>query len=256
MRKTLLCHFFNEQRLLPYWLDHHTKIFDQILLINYHSTDHSAEYFLRAQNNFLSGRSKCKVDMVVSRNADFGAINVDLEVQDYEDRIEGWKMTLNVTEFLYGDFTKLDDYQVQHIVPSFMLVDKDYVTPYRYEETKPTDFGIPYWVWDERAGRSLHNYRVNYPKPGRHYFVTPETYSKDFLIFHHGWYPMDDLTLNRKLQIQTRIPEYDVNNRLGWHHITTREKLIDKWKTEYLPKVGNHKEYLDKFRVDTLNSIC
>lgn len=43
MKKTVLCHFYNEEWLLPWWLNHHKQFFDHGIMINYQSTDRSAE---------------------------------------------------------------------------------------------------------------------------------------------------------------------------------------------------------------------
>ena len=43
MNKTVLTHFYNEEYLLPWWLDHHKKYFDHGILIDYASTDKSVE---------------------------------------------------------------------------------------------------------------------------------------------------------------------------------------------------------------------
>jgi hypothetical protein len=247
MEKTLLCHFFNEEFLLYDWLEHHTKIFDKIIMIDYQSTDQSTDLI----EYWYKHSPKADIKYVESSNKDFGAMNVDLEVERYEHTLDGWRMCLNVTEFLHGDFSVLTEQPSQHVVPSFMVVDDQFRD---YPETLNLDNannGIPHWVWNERAGRSFHNFNNTYPKPGRHYFVDPSQYSKDFVIFHYGWYPMCDATLNRKLQIQTRIPETDKNNRLGWHHITDRESLLNKWKNDYLTKIKNHSEYLDYWRKRT-----
>ena len=238
--RTVLCHFYNESYLLPKWLEHHKKIFDMGIMIDYDSTDHSVGLIREICPNWV---------VLPSNNRDFGAMNVDIEIQNHESVIDGWKMCLNVTEFLHGDFTKCTEQPLQYVIPSFMVVDD------QFRDTSPKNFdldiandGIPHWVWNERAGRSFHNFNVDYPKPGRHYFPPIEEYSQDFLIFHYGWYPMCEQTLNRKLQIQNRIPEYDRTNRLGWHHITTRDALLNKWQTEYLPKIGNYKAHLNYYR--------
>ncbi len=242
-KRTLLAHYYNEEYLLYPWLMHHHKLFDKIIMLDYQSTDKSNDII-----DFFYIHGDADIVHVKSQNNDFGAMNVDLEIEKWEHSLEGWKMCLNVTEFLHGDFDKCTEQPSQYMVPSFMVVDD------QFRETPTTlnldnaNKGIPYWVWNERAGRSFHNFNVDYPKPGRHYFVDPTQYTKDFCIFHYGWYPMCDATLSRKLQVQTRIPETDRTNRLGWHHITTRDALLSKWETEYLPKIADHKVYLDNFR--------
>ena len=42
-KKTLITHIFNEEYLLPFWLHHHKDMFDEIVIIDYNSTDNSIE---------------------------------------------------------------------------------------------------------------------------------------------------------------------------------------------------------------------
>ena len=91
MRKTLISHFYNEEYLLPWWLMHHTKIFDHGILINRGSTDRSVEI--------------CKLfaphwEVRDSRFLEFDPTNTDIEVMEIEREVSGWKMVLNTTEFL------------------------------------------------------------------------------------------------------------------------------------------------------------
>ncbi len=245
MKKTVLCHIYNEEWLLPRWLNHHSKMFDQLIMIDYESNDNS----IKIIDDFRKVHRDKTIIIVGSDNKDFGAMNVDLEIERWERSIEGWKMCLNITEFLHGDFSKCIETPSQHVIPSFMVVDNIhyYVSPTNLDFDK-ANTGIPHWVWNERAGRSFHNFNIDYPKPGRHYFVDPSQYSKDFMIFHYGWYPMCPATLSRKIQIQTQIPETDKNNRLGWHHITTKEALLKKWTQEYITKAEDHTDYLNSWR--------
>ena len=99
--KTVLSHFYNEEYLLPWWLNHHKKYFDHGIMIDYHSTDTSVEII----------KSICPTwDIITTRNDCFDARKVDEEVMYYESQISGWKMTLNSTEFLYGNFNILNEF--------------------------------------------------------------------------------------------------------------------------------------------------
>ena len=44
---TIIGTFYNEEYLLPYWLKHHTRLFDHGILINWGSTDNSVEIIKR-----------------------------------------------------------------------------------------------------------------------------------------------------------------------------------------------------------------
>jgi hypothetical protein len=89
---TLITHVYNESYFIPFWLEHHKKIFDHLIVIDYHSTDTTVDL--------------CKslwpgCDVRTSRNAMFDAVKVDQEVMDIESTVEGIKIVLNVTEFLF-----------------------------------------------------------------------------------------------------------------------------------------------------------
>ena len=99
--KTVICHFYNESYLLPFWLKHHKKIFDNGIMINYQSTDDSVKII-----NEICPDWK----IIDTKNDFFGAEAIDREVESIESSIDGWKICLNITEFILGDFSKLDTY--------------------------------------------------------------------------------------------------------------------------------------------------
>ncbi len=226
--KTVLCHFYNEEFLLPWWLKHHRKIFDHGIMLDYHSTDRSAAII----------KELCPTwEVVTSRNDSFGADAVDKEVVDHEARLpeNTLRICLNTTEFLYGDFTSLN--QSQYIVPSIMMISKT-MGEYFSHETPLTELvktGVHWEQHNERVGRSMHTNPIIYPCTGRHYWVGPEVFTKQFMLFHYGWAPMCEDLLKRKLQIQTQIPETDIQQRLGYHHIIEHDALVQKWQAEYVP---------------------
>jgi len=88
---TVICHFRNEEVYLPYWLRLHTRLFDHGILIDYASTDRSRDIIHELASTW---------EIRPSRNAKFHSVSIDHEVMDIEREITGWKMCLNVTEFL------------------------------------------------------------------------------------------------------------------------------------------------------------
>ena len=183
MTKTLLCHFYNEEYMLPWFLNHHTQIFDHGVMIDYHSTDRSVEII----------KEICPTwDIVTSRNPNFQADNIDTEVMDIERDIEGWKICLNVTEQMIGDYSILDARPQQLLLPSVFMVDCDRelaVTQDRplYEQKfNGFSFKDSPQAFLERRSRSIHNIPVYYPPqstpecmaPGRHW----NTYNTDQLV--------------------------------------------------------------------------
>ena len=228
MKKTILCHIYNEEYMLPWFLNHHKQIFDHGIIIDYHSTDRSVEII----------REICPTwDIVTSRNPDFQADNIDYEVMDIERNIEGWRICLNVTEQLIGDYSILNDNPGQYLIPTVFFVDCDReraVTQDLPLYKQKTDGFL--WHGDnfrDRRARSIHNVPVQYPVPGRHY----EQYTTDKLVtFYYGWCPFDQGGIDRKLQIQTQIPLLDRQRNWGFHHITNKETLTYRLENEFIPK--------------------
>ena len=99
---TLIAHIYNEEYLLPFWLEHHKKIFDAIIIIDYNSTDRSVEICKDICPN-------CKI--IPSKNKVFDAELADAEIMDIERKIEGIKMSLNITEFMLCEKSIKDLFQ-------------------------------------------------------------------------------------------------------------------------------------------------
>lgn len=234
--KSVICHFYNEEYLLPWWLNHHKKYFDYGLMINYKSTDRSVEIIKEICPDW---------QIVDSVNSEFSAAEVDDEVMYYEEQIPGWKIALNTTEFLIGKYSLLtEDQTPQNIfIPSFYFIDENDHTlvdsnrPLYDQLTNGIDFMDNPMI---RKLRCLHNSNnLRYPI-GRH-FLNYEDTSKDFIIFNYGFSPMNENLISRKLQIQNRIPESDKRSNLGAEHHDynrglTKEKLYDTLNTVYRPQ--------------------
>lgn len=210
--KTVITHFYNEEYLLPWWLEHHKKYFDFGVLINYHSTDRSVEIC----------KDICPHWQVLdSMNTYFDAEKCDYEVMFYERQLQGWRIALTTTEFLVGDIEKLtvdtNDRQ-QYFIPGIRFTKWDPLES--LDTTKP--------LWEQiKTGinykndpiahqcRSLHNFNdIQYPI-GRHY--TPYT-TEDALVFHYAHCIIGAPLVRRRLQIQHKISDRDKNLGIGNHH--------------------------------------
>lgn len=230
--------------MLPWFLNHHKHIFDHGVMIDYHSTDRSVEII----------KEICPTwDIVTSRNKDFQADKIDTEVNDIEAGIEGWKICLNVTEHLIGDYSVMGNTPAQLFVPSVFFVDCDRERTVTHDlplyEQKTDGFMYKDSNKDflERRSRSLHNTAIEYPAnstqlcmaPGRHWNVYN---THDLAIFYYGWCPFDAGQVGRKLQIQTQIPLIDRQLNRGFHHITNKETLEYRLETEFMPRARNLSE--------------
>jgi len=246
--KSIISHFYNEEYLLPWWLEHHKKYFDYGLMINYNSTDSSVDII----------KSICPDWQIVdSINEYFGCVEIDQEVMFYENQIPGWKICLNTTEFILGDFDSLDEESTNKreiYVPSHFFVDlEDNSIPNENEPLYNQYFNaVSYqdapWL---RHLRCLHNHQVKYPIIGRH-FLNYEDTCNDFVIFHYGMCPMNEKFIQRKLQIQHRIPEADkIKNWAAGHHNNNKglakEDLYDKLINEYRPMSKDISNQMRKF---------
>lgn len=250
MKKTILCHFYNEEYMLPWFLNHHKQIFDHGVMIDYHSTDRSAEII----------REICPTwDIVVSRNLDFQADMIDVEVNDIERNIDGWKICLNVTEQLIGDYTVMDTSAINEVyIPSIFMVDTDreHLVDPNTPLYKQKHYGFSFRDSDrdflERRSRRLHRTNTPYPTnstrecmaPGRHYNMYNDV---DLAILYYGWCPFDEGGIARKLQIQTQIPLIDRQRGWGFHHITNKETLTYRLENEFIPRARDLTEDINYY---------
>ena len=208
MKKTLISHFYNEEYLLPMWLNHHKQFFDDGIMIDYNSTDRSCEIIKEICPNWK---------IVTTRNEWFSAEDIDNEVMDYENGVEGWRIALNTTEFLIGNYPCLDAIvdPLQLLIQSYTVLDLDgvdinYDIPF-------LDNDIRYIVADEtvRRARSFHNYSGNKYPIGRHY----ESFNTfEFMILHFKYFPMNRQMIDRMLQIQDKCSPRDKQMGRGVEH--------------------------------------
>lgn len=95
-RTILFAHILNEELLLPCWLHHHKKLFQHGVIINCMSTDRSVEIIKQICPTWeiFDTKNTPGVDI--------------LGIEKLEEKYTGWKMALNVSEFLIID--NLDKY--------------------------------------------------------------------------------------------------------------------------------------------------
>lgn len=244
MKKTIISHFYNEEYLLPWWLNHHKKMFDHGILINYHSTDNSIDIIKQICPDWT---------IVDSQNENFDAVLIDKEIMQYEKNIIGWKISLNTTEFIVGNIDYIlnnPNISEQLLIPSICFFDwnPNGVLDKNQKIWEQKNIGIDYKTdFSIRRARSLHLLQnINYPT-GRHF----ETYNyEELLIFHFANCISSPEMLSRRLQIQYRIPNTDKKNKLGIQHygndgdILTEKTLYENF---YMPKISllkNQSEYI------------
>jgi len=221
---TIISHIYNEEYFLPWWVNHHKEIADEIIFIDYASTDRSLEIIKDICPN-------CRI--IPSRNSMFQADLVDQEVMDIESTIDGYKLCLNVTEFFIpkSDFSSILSNNEKNVyaVRRALMVDEnenDIVLPNeRLVERKRFGF-----IGDDPLHtnyRFLHNYEMGFYGIGRHYSQLPNQQNTESIIFVYTWSPWTDEMLKRKLQIKNKIPTSDKDLGRGGHHFWTLEEMTE-----------------------------
>jgi hypothetical protein len=241
---TLITHFYNESKLLPFWLQHHLEMFDHGILIDHHSTDDSVEICRKWAPHWTVVTSKLKK---------FDAIDTDFEVMSYEATVSGWKMVLNVTEFLhFPDFKKrlleaqnrgvmtirtrglvmVDCEEGKEIDPSVPLIKQKH-HGFIEKESRKRLFNSSVLVFQNgkqtvRAFREriIHRYLTGAYYPGRHKtFYKINEKPEDVFTLWYGYSPWVDWNIERKLAFSARIPEEDKKQGLGVQHLRSKEQL-------------------------------
>ena len=225
MRTTLLTNVFNEEYLLPFWLHHHKNMFDDIIIIDYRSTDKSVEICKNICPDCI---------IMTSRNPCFDAEEVDKEFMDIESSIEGIKVVLNTTEFLFcykplreifAAFTKPISLKIKCEVP-YSTDDQNHIHNHYellYNFIKDVRF-----QWGEDRSRYIHTYQHGDYTVGRHTTNHENVMdTEDMHLVWLGFYPMNEHLLNRKLQIKHNIPQKDVEIGFGVQHMLQREEILN-----------------------------
>ena len=223
IKTTLLTNIFNEEYLLPFWLNHHKNMFDEIIVIDYNSTDKSIEIC-------KSICPECKI--IKTRNKYFGAEDIDKEFMDIENTIEGIKIVLNTTEFLFSE-------------KSIKYLFMDNTEPVSYDITCTSPYSNNSYninnnyelfsnllnddivFHNDRRTRQIHNFSNGNYTIGRHSTHNMSIPTSKVHIIWLGYYPMNDNLLQRKLQIQQNIPQRDKDIGFGFHHLFSKDTMLN-----------------------------
>jgi hypothetical protein len=231
MRLTVISGIYNEEYLLPFWLDHHRKIFDHGVIIDWHSTDRSLEIV----------REMCPTwEIRTTTNATFGADEIDQEFMSVEREFEGYKMVLNTTEFLISSRPirelLVDAPNCNYSVQGLGAISPDVGTyPATLREMMDR---VERVNTTRRMYRSLFSYPDGRYGLGRHYPVHPITASIPAYVMWFGFYPWNEKAIARKLQIADRIPLHDRVRGYSYHHQWNREEQERQktiWTSESVP---------------------
>jgi hypothetical protein len=243
MMKTVISHFYNEEFLLPYWLKHHTKLFDYGIMINHNSTDSSVDIIRKYAPHWR---------IVNTANLYFNAFLTDLEVMNFENEIPGWKIALNTTEFLVCA-TRLDEI-IQYLNNSdkqgvscngHIIVDNVNSRALNPNESIITQI---HWGFNDNIdipvadrmnmnlgcsfpsrNRFFHKLPVGMYQQGRHQSYHPDSQLrlKELMVWHFAYAPWNEQVISRKLAIKHKLDPEDVKRGAGRQHTRSRAELED-----------------------------
>jgi hypothetical protein len=244
MRKTVIAHFYNEEYLLPFWIQHHKQIFDHGILINHGSTDSSIEIIRNLAPEWEIVNSNLKV---------FDAVLTDFEVQKQEEGVDGWKICLNISEFLLGDvegvlstcereniraistegIIMVDQFPNQKPDPNRSLIEQK---PFGILDSVVYDLLmrdrrlikiVKYIAKIKSRGhgrsRLMHRHLIGAYTPGRHSWYQIDENVPGLYTAWFGFSPWTNEFIDRKLSFAATMP----NNGtvLGSHHLFGRSKF-------------------------------
>jgi hypothetical protein len=244
-QRIVISHFFNEAYLLPWWLKHHREIFDHGVLIDWHSTDGSADICRQLAPGW---------EVVRSQHTRFAAILCDFEVMQHEARFpDAWKIALNATEFLVApNLSTMEAAVEQHQnltairFPGAIMVDADPASPPDPDLPLVAQKHCGIWedAFDFKANaipgltfptrsRIHHRYPIGAYTPGRHSSHLPgQIASKRDLgaVWWYGFSPWTDAFKARKLQIADRRADFDKKHGFGAQHDGSSIELEVRWR--------------------------
>ena len=215
----IISSFYNEEYLLPWWLEHHKKIFKHGILFDYFSTDRSVDIIKRICPDW---------EIRKTRNKDWDFEDNTQEFMDTERQINGYKAVIYTTEFLVGEMPEFPIEPTIYALPIFRLVDDK-------PEKKPT-YDKPlveqkYHGFIDRSSkrRFLHNYPDGRYGVG-HHKTGHKTIESSLSIYKYVYSPWTEEFINRKLSMKDYVnPE---NTKRGWglHHTWDRNKLQKEYE--------------------------
>ena len=216
---TLISSFYNEEYLLPWWLEHHKGMFEHGVIINNHSTDTSVEITKKICPTWEVRDTKLKV---------WGLADSDEEMMGVEREFDGYKTILTTTEFLMG-VPYLPSDPTALAIPMIRMADNEPDKKPTYDRplVEQKHFGF--------ADRSANKYRYLHNHPdgryglGRHRTEHKITVSSNW-IYKYVFSPWTEELVKRKMQMKATMSAEDSQIGRAGHHFWDRNKLEKKHK--------------------------
>jgi hypothetical protein len=224
-------HVYNEEMLLPMWIEHHKQFFDHCVIVDHSSTDSSVE---------LISSLAPEWDIIPSKLLEFDAEATDKEMMEVESSYSAdWKIILNTTEFILNRRFREQLRSLEEQFPlieafgmrSYCLVDKDLnkpnMNPVFLNHThgfldKTHGWNVPRWH------RYIHRGENGKYVVGRHGTGLISMLAEDLFLCHLTFAPWPQ-SYNRKMQIQERIVS-DRWKARGVQHLQTPESMFSLYR--------------------------
>ncbi len=167
IKLTTIC--YNEEKILPYFLDYYSTFCDKIIVYDNESTDNSLDIIRRYPNAEI--RSNCT-------NGEISDLRyLEIKNHSWKDTrsLYDWQIVVDIDEFIYFEGNILDELEIYkksriNIIPTIgysMLAD-EYPTDYNKSIFEQIQYGVPTRQYGKPAIFNPNEIGEIYYRPGAH----------------------------------------------------------------------------------------
>lgn len=279
MRITVICTCYNEEAILPFFLDYYTSICDEIVFFDGNSTDKTQEII----KSYI-GKSKCNIELRINhsigtvdqyqeemlstvlnndRNLSLLYIRNNAWKHLFSKDLNDWILVVDADEFLYhptGLRNKLESFKNRGVtIPSvqgFNMISDEYP---KYIKGKYLVDMIRSGFWSKEQCKNLvfdvkQIKDMNY-EPGCHYFnpkgnvvCDDELFCDQIKIMHYKYIGYHHF-LNREIEKHKHLSEHNKKNKFGYHY--EKNMKMSMFDFEFIKTTENY--YNDIFNAPELH---
>lgn len=228
----LITHFYNEELLLPYWILHHAPMFDNVILIDYDSTDRSVE--------IIKDLAPSHWKVIKSKNKEFSALTIEDEIREYEcsypDNV--YKVVLNITEFLV--WPEMKHFLAKHNSTTKPIAIKLFCNDIIDDSLIPLDPDLPliqqrnrYVKKEFDYSRFIHKNTNSSGKVyglGRHTTLIPSINGINAILLKYLYTPFPEC-IDRQMQFVSKQGTVDIQKGWGKQYQFSVKQINEKRKS-------------------------